>query len=118
MVDVFVLADNVAFVVAALGELVAGVFKRCYHRPAVRIEIHLMHTYLMTLTAVVKSRMIEQIPLPVIIPQNGVVTAGHVRTVEGGKLVVAHDLQTNRIKVGVGIQDSLIAGRIHEGTER
>ena len=54
MIDIFVVANDIALVVAAFGEPIARVFKRRYNRLAVSIEKHLMNAHLMNLVTVVK----------------------------------------------------------------
>ena len=77
-----------------------------------------MNANLMSLAAIIKSCMVEEVPLTVIIAQYRVVTACHVCAVKGRELVVAHHLKTHRIEVGVCIKHSLSACGINERSQR
>ena len=53
----------------------------------------------MVLSAVIETCMIEEVPLAVIVTEHRVMSAGHICSVKGAELIIAHYLETCAVQV-------------------
>ncbi len=101
--DDFVIARNIRCIIAArIYRIIGRILKRCRHEPSVLVLEHLVHTDGMTLGAVIRPRVVNQIDTAVIVHQYGVVALCHLPVSLVRPLVVAHQPHTLRT-VGIAV---------------
>ena len=118
VIDKCIAACKIERVIAVFRPCFPAVFIRHDDWPAVRIEAHCMDAYLVILRAVIKARVIDKIPLSVVIMQHGIVSGCHIGTLHAREHVIRHQLQADRIQVRILRKHHVLAGRILERSER
>ena len=116
MVDIFILPGNIRCFITILCNLISAVLIGRNHRPAVLIEVHGMDSDFVKFRTIVETGVIEKIPFSIIVTENGIMSASHICRMKTAELIIAHDFQTDRIKICVCAKHRWISCRIIEWT--